>query len=60
MNFEKRALHWLRRDREIDEEFRSHLEIEIEENIESGMSIQDARNEALRKLGSVAIRLPGA
>jgi hypothetical protein len=39
---------------DLDEEIRSHLEMEVEANIEAGMSREEARCEAQRKFGSVA------
>jgi predicted permease len=41
-----------RADRDHDEEFRCHIEIEIEENISRGMSPDEARSAAYRKFGS--------
>ncbi|HEY7544933.1 MAG TPA: ABC transporter permease [Blastocatellia bacterium] len=38
--------------REIDEELRIHLEMQIEENVEAGMSREDARRAALRRFGN--------
>jgi predicted permease len=40
-------------DREMDEEFRFHLEMQIEENLQRGMSPEEARDAALRKFGGV-------
>jgi hypothetical protein len=39
---------------EMDEELRSHLDMEIEENLRRGMSHEEARNAAFRKFGGVA------
>ena len=41
-------------DREIADELESHLQMHIEDNLRRGMSAQDARREALMKLGGVA------
>ena len=43
----KRALH------DLDEDIRDHIERETRENIERGMSPEDARSAALRKFGNV-------
>jgi predicted permease len=40
------------RNRELDDEVRSHLEMETERNIERGLSPEDARQAALRLFGS--------
>jgi len=44
-----------RAERELDEEIRAHLELEIQENVERGMSPEEARSAALRAFGSVAL-----
>jgi putative ABC transport system permease protein len=49
-------LHRLNRGRaeaELEEEIRTHLELETEQNIESGMSPEEARYAALRAFGNV-------
>lgn len=46
--FRKRAL-----ERELDEEIRAHLEMQIEENLARGMSPEEARFDALRQFGGV-------
>src|SRR5262250_1382060 len=38
---------------ELDEEIRYHLELQIEENIASGMSAEEARRAALKAMGGV-------
>jgi predicted permease len=43
-----------RRDREIAEELESHLQMHIEDNVRSGMSQEEARRQALIKLGGMA------
>ncbi|MEP7272375.1 MAG: ABC transporter permease [Acidobacteriota bacterium] len=42
-----------RRDRELEEELRTHLEMQTEENVRRGMSREEARFAALRKFGGV-------
>src|SRR3984893_11634109 len=42
-----------RRDRELAEELESHLQMHIEDNLRSGMSLAEARRLALIKLGGV-------
>jgi predicted permease len=51
----RRLIHRRRAERELDEEIRAHLEMEIERNIADGMSPEDARLAARRSFGSVAI-----
>lgn len=51
-------LHRLNRGRaeaELEEEIRTHLELETEQNIEAGMSPQEARHAALRAFGNVTL-----
>src|SRR5215813_13346881 len=40
-------------ERDLEEEIRSHLEMQIEENVRQGMSPEDARQAASRKFGGV-------
>jgi hypothetical protein len=40
-------------NQELTAELRDHLELQIKENLERGMSRQDARNSALRALGGI-------
>src|ERR687884_1797441 len=40
-------------ERELDEEMRYHLEREIEQNLRSGMTEQEARSAAMRAFGGV-------
>jgi predicted permease len=40
-------------DDDLDEEFRAHIELAIEENLQRGMSAQQARTRALRDFGGV-------
>ncbi len=41
-------------DREIDAEFRFHIEMRIEENVARGMSPEEARRDALRRFGNLS------
>jgi predicted permease len=43
-----------RRDRELAEELESHLHMQVEENLRAGLSPEEARRQALVKLGGVA------
>ena len=45
--------HKERRDRDLTEEIESHLLLHIEDNIRAGMSAEDARRDAILKLGGV-------
>src|SRR5438093_3664491 len=42
-----------RKDRDLDGEIESHLQMHIEDNLRSGMTPEEARREALIKLGGV-------
>ena len=42
------------RDRELVEELESHLQMHIDDNVQAGMTPQEARRQALIKLGGVA------
>src|SRR6266568_2952537 len=42
-----------RRDRELAEELESHLQMHIEDNLRRGMTLEEARREALMKLGGI-------
>jgi predicted permease len=42
-----------RRERELDAEMESHLRLHIEDNLRAGMSLEQARREAIMKLGGV-------
>src|SRR4030095_1462186 len=42
-----------RLERELDDEVRFHLEMQIEDNLKAGMSPREARNAALRSFGGV-------
>jgi putative ABC transport system permease protein len=51
----RRLIHRGRAERELDEEIRAHLDMEIEKNIAEGMLSEDARLAARRSFGSVAL-----
>jgi predicted permease len=51
----RRLVYRRRADRELDEEIRAHLEMEIDRNIADGMSPEEARLAARRAFGSVAL-----
>src|SRR5689334_22809430 len=51
----RRLVHRRSAERELDEEIRAHLEMEVEQNIANGMSPEDARLAARRLFGSVAM-----
>src|SRR5213593_964316 len=42
-----------RKDRELDDEIESHLQMHIEDNLRSGMTPEEARREAMIKLGGI-------
>ena len=42
-----------RRDRELEQEFESHLQMHIDDNVRAGMSPQEARRQALLEFGSI-------
>jgi putative ABC transport system permease protein len=42
-----------RKDRELDEEIESHLQLQVEDNLRLGMTPEAARREAMLKLGGV-------
>ncbi|HYY57896.1 MAG TPA: permease prefix domain 1-containing protein, partial [Pyrinomonadaceae bacterium] len=42
-----------KRDRELAEELESHLQMHIEDNLRAGMTPEEARRQALLKLGGV-------
>ncbi|HYU16287.1 MAG TPA: permease prefix domain 1-containing protein, partial [Candidatus Acidoferrum sp.] len=50
-----RRLDRRRAERELDDELRAHLELEIEGNLAAGMSPEEARRTARRKLGNLGI-----
>jgi len=51
--FDKRKL-----DAEMDEEMRSHIEMQTQENVDAGMSAEEARYAALRQFGEKATATP--
>src|SRR5262245_60643635 len=51
----RRLVHRRSAERELDEEIRAHLEMEIERNIADGMAPKDAWIAARRSFGSVAL-----
>jgi predicted permease len=44
-----------RREREMAEEFESHLQMHIDDNLRSGMTLEQARRNALLKLGGIEV-----
>lgn len=42
-----------RKDRELDDEFESHLHMHIEDNVRSGMTPEEARRQAMIKFGGI-------
>ncbi|MDB6037936.1 MAG: efflux pump, inner rane subunit, partial [Verrucomicrobiales bacterium] len=42
-----------RRDRELSQEIESHLQLHIEDNVQSGMKPEESRRQAIIKLGGV-------
>ena len=44
-----------RRNRELAEEFESHLEMQIEDNVRAGMTPAEARRDALLKTGGLSL-----
>src|SRR5262245_13173094 len=51
----RRLINRRRAERELDDEIRAHLEMEVERNIADGMSPEEARLGARRSFGSVAL-----
>src|SRR5262245_32126849 len=51
----RRLIYRRHAERELDDEIRAHLEMEIEQNIADGMSSEEARLAARRSFGSVAL-----
>ena len=50
-----RIVHWREADQDLEEEIRSHIELEIQDNIERGMPPEEARRAAHIKFGSTAL-----
>jgi putative ABC transport system permease protein len=51
----RRLIYRRHAERELDDEIRAHLEMEIEQNIADGLSPEEARLAARRSFGSVAL-----
>src|SRR5262252_13969 len=51
----RRLIHRRRAERELDDEIRTHLEMEAEQNIADGMAPEEARLAARRSFGSLAL-----
>src|SRR5262245_59630973 len=51
----RRLVHRRRAERELDEEIRAHLEMEVDRNVADGMSPDEARLAARRSFGSLAL-----
>jgi predicted permease len=47
------ALNKRRKDRELDDEIESHLQLHAEDNLRSGMTPEEARRQAVIKLGGI-------
>jgi len=47
------GLNWKRRDEDFAAELESHLQMHIDDNLHSGMSLEQARRDALIKLGGM-------
>ena len=55
LNLRFRALFYKRKlDAEVDEEMRSHIEMQTQENLDAGMNPEEARYTALRRFGWVS------
>src|SRR5215475_5374591 len=50
-----RLIHRRSAERELDEEIRAHLVMEVEQNVADGMPPEDARLAARRSFGSVTL-----
>jgi predicted permease len=46
---------WKRKKERLEEEIRAHIELETQENIEIGMSPEEARHAAMKKFGNVSV-----
>jgi len=51
----ERIVHWREADQDLEEEIRSHIGLEIQDNIDRGMSPEEARRAAHIKFGSAAL-----
>ena len=48
-------LNKARKDRELDEEIESHLQLHIDDNLQQGMTLEEARRVAMLKLGGIEV-----
>jgi putative ABC transport system permease protein len=55
LSYRIRRLDRRRAERELDDELRAHLALEIEGNLAAGMPLDEARRAARHKLGSIAV-----
>lgn len=46
---------WKSRKESLEDEIRTHIDLEMQENIEAGMPLEEARQAAMRKFGNVLI-----
>jgi putative ABC transport system permease protein len=46
---------WKRRSDRLEDEIQTHIDLETQENIEAGMSPEEARHAAMRKFGNVLV-----
>src|SRR5215471_6998637 len=46
---------WKRRSDRLEDEIQTHIDLEWQENIEAGMSPEEARHAAMRKFGNVLV-----
>jgi hypothetical protein len=53
----RRLIHRRRVERELDDEIRAHMEMEIEKNVADGILPEEARRAAMRSFGSVALAM---
>jgi predicted permease len=51
----ERILHWREADQDLEEEIRSHIELETQDNIDRGVPPEQARRAAHIKFGSTAL-----
>ena len=51
---------WNNRRNQLLQEFETHIEIETQENIEAGMSPEEARRAARKKFGNVLLAAEGS
>jgi macrolide transport system ATP-binding/permease protein len=48
-------MFWQSRKDHLEDEIQTHIDLETQENIEAGMSAEDARHAAMRKFGNVLL-----